>query len=381
MNYIGFFNTRLSFGTNLHKYIIPTSEVVRPTRLGLSFGCMASELPPLLNPNTPLAWLPPEAASHIEASQYLYAATVGAWLWDFLGGLPGDYRMFTKHKLSPIDAIYVLARLVSGAFIMTALMFQVAPVGKCHALAKAIGWCGTFAVPLNCLLFFFRLKAVLKEARRIVVLFMFMWLATIGCALTAAFGVDGKRIATTRRCVNVIEEYSSALLIGMAVFDTAVFAAICTWLSLYGLADSWTKRLKSSFSGQAMRNMLKTVLQTGQLLYLVTVLVNIAIMVVILIPSVPSVFRALLAIPNIALQNSMACHVYRLLKLGHINDRPSALISSHPSRSPHDNILVHGDGSTSGRAGSNARDIALSTFATLHVPIADPRPIRMHPNV
>ena len=56
---------------------------------------------------------------------------------------------------------------------------------------------------------------------------------------------------------------------------------------------------------------------------------NIVSMVVILTPSVPPIIRAMFTVPNVALQNTMACRVYRLLKLGIIRDDavPLALCS------------------------------------------------------
>lgn len=37
----------------------------------------STALPPLPNPLTPLAWLPPDTASQLEVSRYLYSATIG----------------------------------------------------------------------------------------------------------------------------------------------------------------------------------------------------------------------------------------------------------------------------------------------------------------
>lgn len=62
----------------------------------------------------------------------------------------------------------------------------------------------------------------------------------------------------------------------------------------------------------------------------VTVQMNIVAMVVILTPSVPPVIRAMFSIPNVALQNAMACRVYRQLKLGMIRETLS-MGTSHPS--------------------------------------------------
>ena len=52
---------------------------------------------------------------------------------------------------------------------------------------------------------------------------------------------------------------------------------------------------------------------------------NIVSMVVILTPSVPPIIRAMFTVPNVALQNTMACRVYRLLKLGIIRDDTESL--------------------------------------------------------
>lgn len=59
----------------------------------------------------------------------------------------------------------------------------------------------------------------------------------------------------------------------------------------------------------------------------VTVSMNIVSMVVILTPSVPPIIRAMFTVPNVALQNVMACRVYRLLKLGLVSDEPKSYSS------------------------------------------------------
>ncbi|THH31273.1 hypothetical protein EUX98_g2912 [Antrodiella citrinella] len=288
---------------------------------------MAS-LPLLPNPLTPLAWLPPDIAGQLEASRYLYAATVGAWIWDFLMSLPEEVRMFTRYRLSFTDVVYVCARMSSCAFILTSLIFQVAPVANCHILAKAIGWCGAFALPLNSLLFFFRIRAVFGRSNAVITFFGFLWLATFA-AISAPFGVDGTHIGTTMFCVNSdVQAFSSAGIVVVAVHDTMVFLAITTRLVMYCLADTWFARFKAFFSGKGMGNVSKALLQTGQMYYLATVGMNIVAMVLILTPSVPPVLRAMFAIPNAALQNTMACRVYRKLKLGLIKEDSPSLSQS-----------------------------------------------------
>lgn len=152
--------------------------------------------------------------------------------------------------------------------ILTYHLGSVAPVGDCHVLAKAIGWCGGIAMPLNSLLFFFRVRAVFNSNKFIVTLFGLLWLATLGC-LSAPFAVDGIHIGTTQYCVNSdVKSYSSAGIVIIAVHDTLVFFAITIKLTMFSLADTWPERIRTFFSGRGMGFMSKALLTTGQLYYL-----------------------------------------------------------------------------------------------------------------
>ena len=63
--------------------------------------------------------------------------------------------------------------------------------------------------------------------------------------------------------------------------------------------------------------------------YRVTVGLNIVAMVLILVPSVPPVLRAMFSIPNVALQNAMACRVFRQIKLGLLREQPATMAPAH----------------------------------------------------
>lgn len=140
-------------------------------------------------------------------------------------------------------------------------------MNNCHALAKTIGWCGAFALPLNSLLFFFRIRAVFNQSRIIKYSFLALWLATLS-AIAAPFAVDGTHIGTTKNCINSnVKQYSSAGIVVVAVHDTSVFMAISMRLLMYSFADGWSQRLKTFFSGGGMGNMSKALLKSGQLYY------------------------------------------------------------------------------------------------------------------
>jgi hypothetical protein len=48
----------------------------------------------------------------------------------------------------------------------------------------------------------------------------------------------------------------------------------------------------------------------------------------LLAPGIPSVYHAMLSVPNIGLENAMACRVFRAVKLGFIKDPDSTLFGS-----------------------------------------------------
>lgn len=195
------------------------------------------------------------------------------------------------------------------------------PVSNCHLLIKAIGWCATFSVPLNCLLFFLHIRAIFDSFKVMTALFAVLWLSTLGCAMTAPFSLEGIHIGTTKNCIDSdIKEFESAGLVAMAVNDTAVFLAITAKLLMHSLGNIWIDCLKIFFSGKGMGNVLRALLKTGQLYYLYVsffhvilfliglfraiVGLNIISAVIILAPSVPPIYRVMFTVPNIRKQPS-----------------------------------------------------------------------------
>ncbi|KAI0795902.1 hypothetical protein C8Q75DRAFT_351708 [Abortiporus biennis] len=278
------------------------------------------EVPPLTqapNPLTPLAWLPPDIANQLEASRYLYSATIGAWIWDCLTAIPEDVRLFKTYGFNLSDVVYLISRTFTCIFLSTSLAFQVAAVSDCHALAKVIGTFAALSLCANCFLFFLRVRAVFHQQPHVIGFFFFLWIAVVAGTLSAPFGVDGTHIQPTQHCVNSnVKQFASAGIIIVAVHDLSVFLAISWRLSKYVLPESRTARFKAFLSGKGLGRLSRSLLQTGQLYYLATVGLNIVAMVVILTPSVPPVLAAMFTIPNIALQNAMACRVFRQIKLG-----------------------------------------------------------------
>ena len=71
------------------------------------------------------------------------------------------------------------------------------------------------------------------------------------------------------------------------------------------------------------------------------VAMNIFALVVIIVPSTPTVFKVGITIPVIALQNILACRVFRLLKLGLLQTSPDTLMTTTPTGGIRSTIRFH----------------------------------------
>ncbi|KAG2134037.1 uncharacterized protein EDB93DRAFT_1107416 [Suillus bovinus] len=283
------------------------------------------------NPCTSLAFLAPESAMQLEVSRYLYWATVGAFLWDWTISLPDEIRIFRKTGIRLPVIAYVLSRFGTLAYIIIATVFQALPVhGSCQTILWIIGFSYPFAAPATAALFFFRVRAVYDRSIIVTLIFGTLWLGTLGAAIALPFTLKGDHIGTTDYCIQTsVAPGASAVVIINACSDTLVFLFISWRLALNNFtAESWGTRVRSFYKGDGLPRLSKTLLQSGQAYYLATVGLNVATMIMILVPTAPPVYHAFLSLPNIALENSMACRVFRSIHLGTISSQPGTSYSS-----------------------------------------------------
>jgi hypothetical protein len=83
-----------------------------------------STIPPLPNPFTPLAFLPPDIADQLQAEIYVFMAVLSAFIWDWLMSIPKEIEMCRKRKVSLAVVVYFLSRigtLTNGAMIIVLL--------------------------------------------------------------------------------------------------------------------------------------------------------------------------------------------------------------------------------------------------------------------
>ncbi|KAI0785834.1 hypothetical protein C8Q75DRAFT_722395 [Abortiporus biennis] len=278
----------------------------------------------LPNPYTSLAFLPPDTATKLEAVRYLFVAVLGAWMWDYFMALREEYRM-AKAGVKLSDICYFAARYASGVCLFSGVIFICGPISNCAMMGRVVAGLMAASLPLNSLLFFFRVRAVFYDHPYIVYAFFALWLSTLG-TISAPFAVTAANIGPTKVCIDTeVKGYSSAGIVIIGVHDTLVYLAISVKITLnsVGRNASPMEAVRAFFSGKGLGRTSKTLLTSGQMYYLATVGLNIVTMAALLTPTLSPVYQGMFPSPNLALQNAMAARVYRRLKLGLLVDQPS----------------------------------------------------------
>jgi len=284
-----------------------------------------STIPPeaILNPYTPLAFLPPDIANQYQVMAYVYVATLAAYTWDWLMAMPEEYKVFRKVGFSPPNITYFVSRFGSLGCTVSTAIFIIAPIGNCPSLKYVQGVFFEIGGPATSLLFLFRVKAVYNHSRIVTAFFGFLWLSIAGLSILLMVGINGSRIPYTRRCSQGVSNttYTTIPLILTAVFDTLVFLAISYHMvSVPMVNHTWRGRAKSFFRGDGLHHLSKALLQSGQAYYFATIGVAIVAIALILSPSIPGELHALLGSAYFALASAMACRVFRAVLLGIIKD-------------------------------------------------------------
>ncbi|KAF7373809.1 hypothetical protein MSAN_00592600 [Mycena sanguinolenta] len=271
----------------------------------------------LLNPSTPLAFLPPALADQVEVLRYLFAATLGAYVWDIALNLGNDYALLFKHKLRfPTIVAFTLA------FVLTSFIYSVAPVQNCNALAVGYSVCFVLSQTSTAMLFFLRVTAVWQPSKVAFAVFSILWIAVVGAGITVPLGVRGTHIGPTAQCImTAVTADTQVAVIMPLINDTAIFFAITYRILANTIADSPVARLRVFFggTGPGLSALSQALLQSGQHFYFVAVATHITLLVLLKLPQLPPIDHGMFAIPALALINAMACLVFRRIKFGRIS--------------------------------------------------------------
>ncbi|KAJ6465706.1 hypothetical protein C8R45DRAFT_839678 [Mycena sanguinolenta] len=280
----------------------------------------ATELP---NPSTPLAFFPPALADQFERSRYLFAATLGAYVWDIALNLGNDYALLFKHRVRFPTIVYFLSRAFTLAYILASEHITVASVQNCNGLALGFSICFVLSQTATAMLFFLRAIAVWDQNKFAFAMFSFLWIAVLGASITVPLGLRGAHIGPTMKCITTaVPANIEAVAIMPLINDTAIFLAITYRILAHTIeADSLVARLRVLFggTGPGLSALSQALLQSGLHFYFIAVATHITLLVLLKLPQLPFIYHGMFAIPTLALVNAMACLVFRKVKFGVIS--------------------------------------------------------------
>ncbi|KAF8904736.1 hypothetical protein CPB84DRAFT_1895902 [Gymnopilus junonius] len=269
----------------------------------------------VLNPNVYLNFLPPSTAKQFEVARDLYLGTLGAVIWDILVSLPEDLVLI-KAGMRPALVAYFTSRLFSLIYVLLSVICKTRPIAHCNAFeyCVAISWVITSAA--SAFLFFQRVRAVYNEQKLVHYLFAILLLTNIAISLLVPIGSHLGPLADTGYCINTgLKRYVAAAPFMRLVYDSFVFLAIsikvATMQGVSGEVITW----RALASRKSSSRLIRALLQGGQQYYLMSVCSNLLVAILIVTPSVPPVYQAMFTVPDIALSSSMACRVFRNLKI------------------------------------------------------------------
>ncbi|KAJ7782255.1 hypothetical protein DFH07DRAFT_728155 [Mycena maculata] len=259
-----------------------------------------------------LSLLPPELATQLLLTRYVWTGTSAVFIWDVLSNLKGDYMLLFKHGLGWPYVGYVLPKKRSP-YVYTAY-----PVGDCQAFHLAIALLFPLSIPLTSLLFFFRVRAVYCGAWTVTIVFGLMWLSVLGTSLIIPIATRGVNIGPTPYCsLGELAAYAAVMGLNPGLFDTAVFLAISYRLvgNTHVEYHSWKQRASAFFTGAYLPSFSKSLFVDGQIYYMITVVTNVVALVLLCVPGLGPAYSSFLFVPNVMLTNMMACRVYRHTRL------------------------------------------------------------------
>ncbi|KAF8162082.1 hypothetical protein K438DRAFT_1859130 [Mycena galopus ATCC 62051] len=257
---------------------------------------------PLVLSEPELSLLPLELVRQLLFSRYLM---VGTAVVRDPHNLRADYTLLFKRKLAWPVAAYFLSS-TWAAFRQTYMSDIPAayPVEGCRSFHLGVTLLYPVAIPATSLLFFFRVRAIYGGTRAATIIFGLMWIAVLATSIIIPIATIGVNIGPSCYCILVeLVPYVGAVSITPGLFDTAVFVAISYRLmgNTHVEYNSFKQKARAFFIMAYLPSLSRSLFVDGRVYYL--------------LPGVAIAYRSLLAIPNMMLNNVMACRLYRHTRL------------------------------------------------------------------
>ncbi|THU94213.1 hypothetical protein K435DRAFT_668789, partial [Dendrothele bispora CBS 962.96] len=197
---------------------------------------------------------------------------------------------------------------------------------NCVTLSKICSVFGVISTASVTFLLFLRFRAIYLHHRSLNALFFLIWLGNVGCIAMLFFAYSGSyslEFGVSAYCVGVgyKPQYETIASLGPLVHDTCVFLAISYQLFQSSLSDKTVKEtsLRHYVLGRNLPHFSRALFINGQMIYLITVIGSTSMMILTSIPSVlQPAYRQMLFLPQAALVSSVACRIFRNVRLGRI---------------------------------------------------------------
>jgi len=250
-------------------------------------------------------------------------AAFTAYTYDWLLSISDEAQMLSKHGLTFPIAIYFTSRITMFSLVVSAVL----SLKNCQPLIIVMGVCGVISMAATMFLFLLRVRAVYMGSRPIVALFSALWLVSIALGVVARLGIQGEHVPSTLYCTAVNIKLPAVNAILVFVTDTSIFIAISYRLAADSATGcSWRARVRSIIRGDGLYKLSWLLMRTGQLYYLVITLLFATNFVVMTSPHIiVNAAHYALQNTNVGLANIVACHVFRGIALGTVEDTPNNL--------------------------------------------------------
>ncbi|THU81161.1 hypothetical protein K435DRAFT_937775 [Dendrothele bispora CBS 962.96] len=279
------------------------------------------------------ALLPEATVREIQVTIYVLFASLGILIWDILWHLVDDYRMVSKGPFGTPIIVYLLwltstFRFSCVGMLVTGLFMGPARIDiNCHIAAVFLETFFVLVVGSTLGLLYLRARAICLDHPLVRSLLLILWLATVGSSSVAFFVVNAipspdKELFT---CIIILDHFSAGVAVAITaiVHDTAVFVAI-SW-KMYKLiypSRSGNHEAVTFFipSPTASASLWKCILQDGQIFYLISLFWEVLVTILALMSSIDPYYRFFMLSIHLIIVNSMACHVFRNVRLGRFRE-------------------------------------------------------------
>jgi len=197
------------------------------------------------------------------------------------------------------------------------------PVAHCQTLLIFIGLCATSTGAFTSFLFFLRVRAVYLKSTLTTCVFGILWFVVLSLGVYGALVTSAEHLPASRYCTDAFARSFELPMLPTFVLDTLVFVAISFRLACNATsAPTWRSRLSSAVTGEGLFKVSRSLMQSGQIYYLGTILLFFANAAVMKSSLPPSSWNYSLISEYLCFVNILACLVFRGVALGTIEEFP-----------------------------------------------------------